>query len=335
VSAAEDLTVRRVQLARNRIERCFMLLYCDNYWPMRIDHMWCHYQAVGKPAMITVYRNSDGYSKDSVKVKPCGNVEVFDRSRTTPGLKGVEISYAILTREVLDLLPDEDALFEEAVYPKLVGSGKLSAYVTEHRYYSVGSMGRLPLTDEFLARRPVALLDRDGVLNRKPPRAHYVRTSGEFEWLPGAKTALAQLKSAGYRLIVISNQAGVARGAMTEADLAAVNSRMMDEAAEAGGGIDAIYTCTHGWDEGCECRKPKPGMLIRAAKELGCDLSRSWMIGDNRTDLEAGWNAGARSALVRTGDGEGNLAYEAKRWAKPANLIATNLHQAVCDILWG
>src|SRR4051812_18534718 len=148
VSPAEDLTVRRVQLARDRIEDCFMLLYCDNYWPMRIDHMWCHYQAVGAPAMITVYRNTDGYTKDSVKVNPCGKVEVYDRSRTKPGLQGTEISYAILTRAALDLLPEEDALFEEAVYPKLTEAGKLSAYVTEHRYYSVGSLNRLPLTDE-------------------------------------------------------------------------------------------------------------------------------------------------------------------------------------------
>src|SRR3954447_1215303 len=230
VSAPEDLTVRRVQLAADRIESTFMLLYCDNYWPMRIDHMWSHYRAVGKPAMITVYRNSDGYSKDSVKVHPCGNVEVFDRSRTTPGLKGVEISYAILTRAVLDLMPEEDALFEEAVYPRLVEMGQLSAYVTDHRYYSVGSLHRLPSTKEFLARGPVALLDRDGVLNRKAPKAEYVRTWDEFEWLPGVKTALAQLKSAGYRLIVISNQAGVARGAMTEADLEGIHRRMLDEA---------------------------------------------------------------------------------------------------------
>lgn len=303
VSAPEDLTVRRVQLARDRIENCFMLLYCDNYWPMRIDHMWCHYQAVGKPAMITVYRNSDGYSKSSVKVHPCGVVETFDRGRTKPGLQGVEISYAILTRAVLDLLPQEDALFEEAVYPQLVSAGLLSAYVTDHRYYSVGSMSRLPLTDEFLARRPIALLDRDGVLNRKPPRAEYVRNWEEFEWLPGVQTALAQLKFAGYRLIVISNQAGVARGAMTQADLEAVNRRMMDEAAEAGGEIDAIYTCIHGWEEGCECRKPKAGLLFQAQRDYSFDLTRAVFVGDDERDAAAADAAGCGflRASERTG----------------------------------
>lgn len=292
VSAPEDLTVRRMQLARNRIDRSFMLLYCDNYWPMRIDHMWSHYGAVGAPAMITVYRNSDGYSKSSVKVDPCGKVEVFDRSRTTPGLQGVEISYAILPRWTLDLLPREDALIEEALYPQLVRAGLLSAYISDHRYYSVGSMNRLPLTDEFLARRPVALLDRDGVLNRKPPRAEYVRNWNEFEWLPGVKPALAQLKAAGYRLIVISNQAGVARGAMTEADLESVHRRMLEEAAEAGGQIDGIYSCTHGWDEGCECRKPRAGLLFQAQRDFSFDLTRAVFIGDDERDAAAADAAG-------------------------------------------
>lgn len=292
VSAPEDLTVRRVQLARDRIESCFMLLYCDNYWPMRIDHMWCHYRAVGKPAMVTVYRNADGYSRDSIKVRPDSTVEVFDRLRTTPGLKGVEISYAILTREMLDLLPEQDALIEEALYTPLAAAGQLSAYVSDHRYYSVGSMNRLPLTEEFFARRPIALLDRDGVLNRKPPRAQYVRNWDEFEWMPGAKTALAQLKSAGYRLIVISNQAGVARGAMTEEDLLAVNGRMMQEAAEAGGEIDAIYACIHGWEEGCECRKPRAGLLFQAQREFSFDLTRAIFIGDDDRDAMAADAAG-------------------------------------------
>jgi D-glycero-D-manno-heptose 1,7-bisphosphate phosphatase len=242
--------------------------------------------------MITVYRNSDGYSRDSVKVNPCGNVEIFDRSRTAAGLKGVEISYAILPRTILDLLPEEDALFEEAVYPRLVESGQLSAYVTDHRYYSVGSMNRLPLTEEFFARRPVALLDRDGVLNRKPPRAEYVRNWSEFEWLPGAKTALAQLKAAGYRLIVISNQAGVARGAMSQADLDALNRRMQEEAMEAGGEIDAIYTCTHGWEEGCECRKPKAGLLFQAQRDFNFDLTRAVFVGDDERDAAAADAAG-------------------------------------------
>jgi histidinol-phosphate phosphatase family protein len=292
VSDPDDLTVRRIQLARDRIENSFMLLYCDNYWPLRIDHMLMHYRAVGAPAMITVYRNADGYSRDSVKVDPDGRVQVFDRSRTTPGLSGVEISYAILKRSVLDLLPETDELVEQALYPQLVKSGQLSAYVTDHRYYSVGSLERLPITDEFFARRPVTLLDRDGVLNRRPGKAQYVKTWDEFEWLPGARRAIRLLTEAGHRVIVISNQAGVARGAMSAADLEEIHTRMRGEAAEAGGSIDAVYACTHDWGEGCECRKPKPGMLFQAQRDFHFDLTRAIFIGDDERDATAADAAG-------------------------------------------
>jgi histidinol-phosphate phosphatase family protein len=298
VSDADDLTVRRVQLVKERLDPCFLLMYCDNYWPMHIEKMWERFTTANVPAMITVYSNKDKYSRDSVRVGADGYVDVFDRSRTTPGLQGIEISYAILTRPVLALLPEQDALFEEAVYPQLVKQRQLLAYVTDHRYYSVGSLERLPLTEAFLARRPTVLLDRDGVLNTKPPKAHYVRTWEEFAWLAGAKEALRLLSSAGYRVIIVSNQAGIARGAMTEAALTHIHERMQAEAVQAGGQIEAVYCCVHDWDEGCECRKPKPGMLFQAQRDFHLDLSRTLFIGDDERDAQAADAAGCPSVLV-------------------------------------
>jgi histidinol-phosphate phosphatase family protein len=300
VSDPDDLTVSRIQLARGRIEQTFLLMYCDNYWPMQIERMWRRYQAAGAPAMVTVYRNKDGYrpGKDSVLVDGDGFVTVFDRERMTPGLSGVEISYAILDESVLDLLPGYDELFEQALYPRLAGRGELAAYETDHRYYSVGSLERLPITERFLAHRPAVILDRDGVLNRRPPRAEYVRRPDAFEWIPGARQALALLKEAGYTVIVVSNQAGIARGVMTESDLDAVHARMRAEAAEAGGGVDAIYHCPHGWDQGCDCRKPAPGMLFQAQRDFELDLTRTPFIGDDERDREAADAAGCPSVLV-------------------------------------
>jgi D-glycero-D-manno-heptose 1,7-bisphosphate phosphatase len=199
---------------------------------------------------------------------------------------------------VLALLPEQDALFEEAVYPQLVRQRQLLAYVTDHRYYSVGSLERLPLTEAFLARQLTVMLDRDGVLNKKPPRAHYVRTWDEFEWLAGAKEALRLLTTAGYRVIVVSNQAGIARGAMTEAALTHIHERMQAEAAQAGGQIEAVYCCMHDWEAGCECRKPKPGMLFQAQRDFHLDLSRTFFIGDDERDAQAADAAGCPSVLV-------------------------------------
>ena len=188
--------------------------------------------------------------------------------------------------------------FEETLYPVLAQRGQLAAYVTDHRYYSVGGLSRLALTEIFLARRPSVILDRDGVLNRKPPRADYVRRWEQFQWLPGAKEALSLLKNSGFRVVVVSNQAGIARGAMTEADLLEINRRMVREATLAGGTIDAIYYCPHNWEEGCECRKPAPGMLFQAQRDFNLDLSRTPFIGDDVRDAQAAEAAGCPSELV-------------------------------------
>jgi histidinol-phosphate phosphatase family protein len=298
VTAPEDLTGRRLQVASDLLDDVFLLAYCDNYWPMRFDDMWRAYREAGVPCMVTVYENSDGYSRDNMAVGPDGRVQVYDRTRQAPGLAGVEIGYAIVDRSCVDLLPENDELFEQAVYPQLVERGELLAYRTGHRYYSVGSHERLPLTDRFLAREPTIILDRDGTLNERPARGEYVTRPEDFRWLSGAREALRLLADAGYRIVIVSNQAGIARGAMTEADLDAVSAKMLAEAGADGVEIAAAYHCPHGWDEGCGCRKPRPGMLLQAQRDLELDLSRTWFMGDDERDGEAAAAAGCPFALV-------------------------------------
>ena len=155
ITDPDDLTGRRIEHAAERIDDTFLLLYCDNYWPMQIDDMWQQYVESGALAQVTVYANDDGYSRDCVRLRGDGMVDMFDRSRTAPGLGGVEIGFAILRKDVvLHLLPEHQELFEQAVYPALAEQGELHAYVTHHRYYSVGDHGRLAATHEHLARRP-------------------------------------------------------------------------------------------------------------------------------------------------------------------------------------
>jgi D-glycero-D-manno-heptose 1,7-bisphosphate phosphatase len=265
---------------------------------MNIAKMWQRFASANAPAMITVYTNKDGYTRNSVRVDDDGYVAVYDKTCAAPRLQGVEISYALINRSVIDLLPSTNVSVEEALYTRLANQRQLFAYMTDHRYYSVGAVHRLPLTETFFTRHPTLILDRDGVLNKKPPRAEYVRTWDEFAWLPGAKDALRLLKEAGYRVIVVSNQAGVARGAMTENDLLLIHERMNAEVREAGGQIETIYYCPHDWEEGCECRKPKPGMLFQAQREFNLDLSRTLFIGDDERDGQAADAAECLSALV-------------------------------------
>ncbi|MFN3076278.1 MAG: HAD-IIIA family hydrolase [Alphaproteobacteria bacterium] len=301
VTPEEDDTGLRIKKARGHIEPEFLLMYCDNYWPMPYDRLVADYRRAGTPMQVVVYDNADGYTRDNLRVEN-GLVTVYDKSRTTPNLRGVDIGFMLLRRELIDLLPEGNVSFEASLYPRLVAERKLAAHVTGHRYYSVGSHARLPLTDSFLARKPSVILDRDGVLNVKMPRAEYVRRWSDWRWTEGAPETLARFTAAGYRIFVVTNQAGIARGAMTEADLADIHARMIDEARAAGGRIDAIYHCPHGWDDGCDCRKPKPGMLLKAQREFDLDLSRVYFIGDDERDGQAAAAAGCRFAMVLEGD---------------------------------
>ena len=147
-------------------------------------------------------------------------------------------------------------------------------------------------------------LDRDGVINHNPPNRGYVRKWGEFTFIPNAREAIRELSENGYRIIVITNQSGIGRGLYSEEDVVDIHSKMVSEISKAGGTIDAVYYCPHHPDAGCECRKPKPGMLARAACEHNVELSSACLIGDWITDIEVGQRVGATTFLVLTGLGQ-------------------------------
>ena len=151
--------------------------------------------------------------------------------------------------------------------------------------------------------RPAIFLDRDGVLIEN--RSEYVRDLRDVEFLPGTFEALrcAAALPREFALVIVSNQAGVGKGVIPPEAAEAIQAFVVGEIASHGGRIDRAYFCPHRADENCGCRKPRPGMLLQAARELDIDLAASWMIGDNITDMQAGRAAGARCILVRTGLG--------------------------------
>lgn len=146
-----------------------------------------------------------------------------------------------------------------------------------------------------------AFLDRDGVLNRRPSAHEYVVDAAALEILAGAPEAVADLSRAGWLAIVVSNQRGVARGLVTLPTLAAIDARLREAVAAAGGEIADFFYCPHGLDDDCACRKPRPGLLLAAAAAHGIDLSQSVIFGDSESDMEAGRRAGC--ATVRIGPG--------------------------------
>ncbi len=151
-------------------------------------------------------------------------------------------------------------------------------------------------------KRLAIFLDRDGVINRSRP--DYVKSREEFEFLPGVLEALRHLSVTPYTIVIVSNQSCIGRGLVAKETVDDIHFRMLQVIRRAGGRVDAIYYCPHHPNDGCECRKPRPGLLLRAAEELNLDLAASWLIGDSSSDLEAALAAGVHPILVRTGHGK-------------------------------
>jgi len=147
----------------------------------------------------------------------------------------------------------------------------------------------------------LVILDRDGVINQDSD--DFIKSTDEWQPIDGSLDAIGRLTRAGYTVAVATNQSGVGRGLLSEEMLAAIHRKLVDEARRHGGIVDAIEYCPHRPDEGCDCRKPLPGLLLRLAARYGTELGGVPVIGDSRRDLDAAMAVHARPVLVRTGKG--------------------------------
>jgi D-glycero-D-manno-heptose 1,7-bisphosphate phosphatase len=147
----------------------------------------------------------------------------------------------------------------------------------------------------------LVILDRDGTINHDSE--HYIKSPQEWRPIKGSLEAIARLTQAGYRIVVATNQSGIARGLFDTRTLFAIHETLLRSLALVGGRIDAFFFCPHAADAGCQCRKPQPGMLLEVARRFNVSLEDTYMVGDALRDLEAAAAAGARPVLVLTGKG--------------------------------
>ena len=185
------------------------------------------------------------------------------------------------------------------------------------------------MSETQLLRRAV-FLDRDGTIGEE---LGYVNHIDRFQIFPYAAEAIRQLNLAEIPVIVVTNQSGIARNIFPESLVHEVHKKMVAELAAGGAWIDAIYFCPHKSEDACECRKPNPGLLERAAREHSLDLASSWVVGDRYADLEMGRAAGARGILVMTGYGRGEYELHRSIWPRQPDALAENLRDAVRSIL--
>lgn len=186
-------------------------------------------------------------------------------------------------------------------------------------------------------KRPAVFLDRDGTINEQ---MGYINHISRFVLLPGVAEAIARLNRHRIPVVVVSNQSGLARGYFPPQLLDEVHALMKERLRRQGAILDGIYVCPHHpeakeekYRRNCECRKPKPGLMLEAAGQLGLDLARSYLVGDRWSDLKAAAACGAKGILVLTGYGRGDLEYIGPRQALQPHHVAENLPEAVAWIL--
>ncbi len=182
-------------------------------------------------------------------------------------------------------------------------------------------------------KRRAVFIDRDGTISEE---VGYINHPSRFCLFPFAAAAIKHLNENGWLAIVITNQAGVARGYFSEKMIQTVHEQMARDLQRAGARLDAIYYCSHHPSVGeppyrfdCDCRKPKPGLISRAAAEFEINLNESWMVGDRHSDIELAGNAGVKSAFVMSGYGRGEWEHQRQGWTRQPDLVAENLLEAV------
>jgi D-glycero-D-manno-heptose 1,7-bisphosphate phosphatase len=185
--------------------------------------------------------------------------------------------------------------------------------------------------------RRAVFIDRDGTISEE---VGYVNHVSRYRVFPFAAEAVRALNEAGRLAVLVTNQAGVARGYFEEEMVGAVHAVLAAELERGGARLDAVYYCPHHPTLGeppyrldCDCRKPRPGLIHRAVADLGLDLARCWMVGDRYSDTQLARNAGVRSALVLTGYGRGEFEHQSHAWPHRPDLVAENLLEAVREII--
>lgn len=307
---------------KDQLTEDFLLLNADAMFDIDFNRFVAYHQQKG--GLVTLFTHPNNHPYDSgLLIADANGVamkwltkedkrEGYYRNRVNAGLH--VISPKILDMEITTAKVDLD----RQLLKPLCGTGKMYVYDspeyvkdmgTPDRYYAVCEdvkTGKVK-SRNLQNKQKAIFLDRDGTINKY---VGFLRDIRDFELIDGAADAIKMINQSGYLAIVVTNQPVIARGEVSLEELDNIHNKMETLLGESGAYVDAIYYCPHHPDKGfegerpeykkiCDCRKPKPGMLIKAAKEYNIDLKDSWMIGDGLNDIEAGQAAGCRCALLK------------------------------------
>lgn len=306
---------------RSLLEDDFLLLNADSIFDINFERLLVFHKKSGGLATIVVHPNDHPYDSGLVSCNADGCVKSWlpkEAARDEYYRNLVNAGIHVLSPDILDVPVNKGKVdLDRDILMPLVKSGSLYAYQTPEYIKDMGTPERLQQVESDFQKGIVSarnlrnkqkaiFLDRDGTINKY---VGFLRDEKDFELLEGVPEAIKIFHALGYLVIVVTNQPVVARGEVTIQNLERIHMKMETLLGQQGAYIDGLYYCPHHPDGGfegevqslkidCDCRKPKPGMLLQAAKDFNIDLQLSWMIGDSEADIEAGKRAGCRTCYI-------------------------------------
>ncbi len=324
----------------------FLLLNADAIFDVDFQRFVRYHKDHHAFVTLFTHPNSHPYDSGLIITKEDGSVKEwlskederkeFYKNRVNAGLH-------VISPKVLDIKIDTSKIdLDRQILKPLCGTGKMIAYDSPEYVKDMGTPERYHRVEEDYKKgivreknlhhkQKAIFLDRDGTINQY---VGFLRTKEEFELLPNVAEAIKKINESGYLAIVVTNQPVIARGEVSVSELEQIHNKMETLLGLSGAYVDAIYYCPHHPDSGfegeikelkvsCDCRKPKPGMLLKAAEDFHIDLENSWMIGDSLNDVLAGRAANTKTALIR----------DKKDHLKDANIVGDSLLEIVTEIL--
>lgn len=344
-------TAGSLYFLKDKLKENFVFLLADVFIDIDFEKMEAYHEANNADVTLLTHPNGHPFDSDLV-VEEGGVVKAFDyktNDRTTYNYKNlVNAGVMIFSPSVFKYLTElKKYNYEKDIIVPLISEGKVISYKSSEYAKDMGTPERYRRVQEDyssgicdaknLANKQKAIfLDRDGTINEY---VGFLRKKEEFELIPGVSEAIKKINNSGYLAIVVTNQPVIARGEVTEEELEEIHKKMETLLGLDGAYIDDIYYCPHHPDKGfegeipelkieCDCRKPKIGMLEKAAREHNIDLSSSIMIGDSTLDIKMAENAGMQSALLKTGQKGEDGKYDVS-----PTLIAEDLNDAINKII--
>ena len=291
-------TGKRIWEAQDLIKNKFILLYSDNYASIDFNKLLATHHDNDSKLTLVLSKKANG----NISINSENKILCYDKTRKASNLNYVELGYMIADKSyILSLFPhiekSPDISFSE-ILQKAVQSQKIYGIISNRPYLSISDPERLEIARRYLQKKKILLIDRDGTLNEKAPRGEYITSVNNVKPISFSFDALNELAREGFRFIIISNQAGIARGMLSRETVEEINSYICQLLLTSGAEvIDALF-CPHHWDEGCLCRKPSPGMFYECADHHFINLSDAIYVGDDPRDIQAAQNAGCASIFL-------------------------------------